>query len=104
VEEAGSTLRLRLGGDFDLAAIGRVMAALDRVDPEHTGLLVFDLQRVDFLDMAGLRTILRAADYCKDHDIQVTVIKPRGLASRVFTLTRVHRELDLVDGPIRPAA
>ena len=33
----------------------------------------------------------------KDQISRVTVVKPRGLASRVFTLTRVHRDLDLVD-------
>jgi hypothetical protein len=44
-----------------------------------------------------LKTILRANDDCKHHHIAVTVIKPRGLASRVFTLTRARFELHLVD-------
>jgi anti-anti-sigma factor len=96
VEETDSVLLLRLAGDFDLAGIGRVMAALDRIDVERTTSLVFDLQHVAFLDLAGLRTILRAADHCREHDIQVKVITPRGLASRVFTLTSAHRQLNLV--------
>ncbi len=50
-----------------------------------------------FLELAGLRSILRADSYCKKHEIRLTVVKPRGFASRVFTLTRAHRELDLVD-------
>ncbi|MDQ3587384.1 MAG: STAS domain-containing protein [Actinomycetota bacterium] len=97
VEESDSSLVLRLAGGLDLATIGSVMAALDRVDVERTTRLVFDLQEVDFLDAAGLHALVRAHAYCKDHELQVTVIKPRGLARRVFTLTRVHRELDLVD-------
>jgi len=97
VEESGSSLLFRMAGGLDLATIGSVMAALDRVDVDRTARLVVDLQEVDFLDAAGLNTLVHANAYCQDHDIRVTVIKPRGLARRVFTLTRVHLELDLVD-------
>ena len=97
IEESGSTLILRIAGDLDLSGIGRVMVALDRLDDARTTQLIIDLREVTFLDLAGLKTILRANDHCKDHHIAVTVVKPRGHASRVFTLTRVHLELDLVD-------
>ena len=97
IERSGSSVLLRMAGDLDLAKIGQVMAALDRVDLDRTTLLVFDLQEVVFLDVAGLQTILRLNDYCKDEGTRVKVVKPRGLASRVFTLTRVHLELDLVE-------
>lgn len=97
IEDSASTLVLRIAGDLELAGIGQVLAALDRLDVEHTTQLVFDLREVAFLDMAGLKTILRANDHCRNHHIAVTVIKPRGLASRVFTLTRAHLELHLVD-------
>ena len=97
VEESGSDVLVRMAGDLDLTSIGPVMAALDRVDVDRASRLVLDLQEIDFLDAAGLNAIVRANAHCKDHDVQVTVIKPRGLARRVFTLTRVHRELDLVD-------
>ena len=73
------------------------MAALDRLNVAHTTQLILDLREVTFLDLAGLKTILRANDFCRVHHIAVTVVKPRGLASRVFTLTRVHLELHLVD-------
>ncbi|MDQ3588301.1 MAG: STAS domain-containing protein [Actinomycetota bacterium] len=99
IEESGSSLLLRMAGGLDLATIGSLMAAVDGLDVERTTRLVLDLQEVDFLDAAGLHTLVRANAYCKDHDVQVTVIKPRGLARRVFTLTRVHRALDLVDSP-----
>lgn len=97
VEDSGSTLVLRITGDLDLSGVRKVMAALDRLDVARTTHLILDLRGVTFLDLAGLKTILRANDYCTDHHIAVTVVKPRGLASRVFTLTRVHLELHLVD-------
>jgi hypothetical protein len=39
VDQSESILRLRMAGDFDLAAIGQVMVALDRLDVESTALL-----------------------------------------------------------------
>lgn len=99
VADSGSTRLLRIAGDLDLATAGRVTAALDRLDVHGTTLLVLDLQELDFLDLAGLRTILRADDYCKNHQIRLTVVRPSGFARRIFTLTRAHRELDLVDPP-----
>jgi anti-anti-sigma factor len=86
-----------MAGNLHLATIGPVLAALDRVDLDRTPLLVFDLQEVAFIDAAGLTTILRANDYCANHAIHFTVVKPSGFASRVFTLTCVHRVLDLID-------
>ena len=97
VEELGSTLLLRLTGELDLSTVGQAMVALDRVDADRTTLVVFDLQDLTFLDLAGLKTILRANEDCQGQGIRVRVIKPRGLASRVFSLTRAHLSLDLVD-------
>lgn len=96
-EDLGSTRILRIAGDLDLATFGQVTAALDELDVDRTTVLVVDLQDVDFLDLAGLRSILRADSYCRKHEIRLTVVRPRGFASRVFTLTGAHRELDLVD-------
>lgn len=97
VEREDSGVCLRIAGDLDLATLGQVMAAMDRIDVNRTSRLVVDLREVDFLDIAGLKAILRCNDQCRRHGIPVTVVKPQGYASRVFTLTRVNRELDLVD-------
>jgi anti-sigma B factor antagonist len=97
VSESGSTLVLRIAGELDLSTVGQVIAALDGVDIERTTGLVFDLRDLAFLDLAGLTTITRANEHYTNHAIAVTVVKPRGLASRVLTLTGAHRELDIVD-------
>jgi anti-anti-sigma factor len=97
IEHYDSTMFVRVGGDLDLATVGQVTTALDELEIETDTLLVVDLQELGFLDLAGLRTILRASEHCKRHKIRFAVIRPRGLASRIFTLTSVHRELDLVD-------
>jgi anti-anti-sigma factor len=102
VEELSSTVLLVMEGDIDLATVHHAMASVDRVDLDRITLLVVDLDRVGFVDLAGLHAILRINDECADHDVHLTVITPRSAASRVFTLTRAHLELDLVDAGVGP--
>jgi anti-anti-sigma factor len=100
VEDSGATLYLRLMGEFDLAAVGRVENALDRVfQAPTTRRIVFDLRRLLFMDAAGLRTILRANERARAGAFELVVVRPRGTANRVFTLTRAGLELSMVDEP-----
>ncbi len=65
-------------GDIDLATIHHVMAGVNEVDLDHITLLVLDLDRVGFMDLAGLNAILRINDECVEHGVHLTVITPRG--------------------------
>jgi anti-anti-sigma factor len=87
-------------GEFDLAAVGRVENALSRVFRAPViRRVVFDLRGVVFLDAAGLGTILRANEQSRAGGFELSVVRPRGLANRVFTLTDAGRELSMVDEP-----
>ena len=91
---------LRLMGEFDLAAVGRVENALDRVfQAPTTRRIVFDLRQLIFMDAAGLGTILRANERARAGAFELVVVRPRGTANRVFTLTRAGLELSMVDEP-----
>jgi len=96
VEQQGATLLLRLRGEFDRACVGHVEAALGRISA-ITKRVVFDLQGLSFLDARGLKTILRANERARTEPFDVVVVRPLGLASRVFTLTRAGEQLALVD-------
>ena len=97
VEEHGRTLRLRLSGCFDWACVGDVEAALERISTGRIEHVVLDLGKLEFMDSAGLRTILRANDRARTEPFDVVVVRPRGRANRVFTLTRASRVLKLVE-------
>ncbi len=101
VEQDGSTLYLRLSGEFDRACVRRVEAALGRA-AALTRRIVFDLRGLSFLDLAGLKTILSANERSYSQPFDVVVVRPRGLAGRIFTLTRAGEHLTLVDRPPRP--
>jgi anti-anti-sigma factor len=100
VEESEATLHVRLEGEFDLAAVPLVEKALDRLShapaPRR---VVFDLRAVCFLDLAGLLTVLRADARGRAEAFEVVVVRPRGMANRVFTLTRAGEQLNIVNHP-----
>jgi anti-anti-sigma factor len=100
VEESDSTLRLRLTGDFDLAGVGAVEQALDRLcKAPAPRRVVFDLRELAFLGLAGLRTILRTDVQGQADAFEVVVVRPRGTANRVFTITRAGERLNIIDEP-----
>jgi anti-anti-sigma factor len=96
VEVDGHTCCLRLEGDFDLSSVQRVERVLEDID-DRVECLVIDLELVHFLDLGALRTILRAHETGRKKGFDVKVIKPRGPAGRLFTLTPMGRELMLID-------
>ena len=101
VEQAGATLYLRLSGEFDRSCVKRVEAALARA-AAVTRRVVFDLRGLSFLDLAGLKTILGANERSYSERFDVVVVRPRGLAGRIFTLTHLAEHLTLVDLPPEP--
>src|SRR5215210_5583453 len=84
VKQSGSTAILRVSGALELATFGLLEDALSKVDCASLSLLVIDLGGVEFLDITGLTSVIRANERCKESDTAVTVVKPRGLASRAF--------------------
>lgn len=96
-EREGATLLLSLAGEFDWAASERVEGALEKgceIPIEH---LVFDLSDLTFIDITALKIILKANEEAPMRGFDVTVVRPRGLANRIFTLTRAAETLEIVD-------
>ena len=96
-ERDGTTLCLTLTGDFDRAAIGQVERALEEARALPLDHVILDLSGLTFLDLAGLRTILSVDRRAQAEAFGVTVVRPRGLANRVFTLTRAGETLSMTD-------
>ena len=97
VEQRATVALLHVRGDFDLAAVDRVEDALDRAVDGLTDAVVFDLRGVSFLDLSGLRTLVRADARARRQSFVVGVVPPPGPAARIFTLTDAGRDLALLD-------
>jgi anti-sigma B factor antagonist len=101
VDESAARPQLRLVGEFDRAAVGRVERALEHVfQAPPTKQVVIDLRLLTFLDTAGLLALLRAHDRARACAFELVLVRPRGTANRVFTLTRAGEALSMVDEPV----
>jgi len=101
VDESAPRSHLRLVGEFDGAAVGQVERALERIfRAPTTQQIVIDLRLLTSLDTAGLLAILRAHDRARACVFELVVVRPRGIANRVFTLTRAGEALSMVDEPV----
>jgi anti-sigma B factor antagonist len=98
-EAQGDSLLLQLEGEFDLAVLGQVEAALPDGDGEGRRLVVIDLRDVTFMDSSGLLAVLQANERSKADGFELAVVRPEGNARRVFTITRVGSLLSMVDHP-----
>lgn len=90
-------MRLSVGGELDRAVTGRLERAFETALEARSEHIVLDLGAVTFLDLAGIRTLLRAHARARDRGLELTVVRPSGTASRIFTLTRVGEVLTVTD-------
>ena len=97
VQRDGTTLCLKLAGELDWAVAGHVEGALEKARGMTVEHIVFDLSALEFLDVAGLGTILATSERGARERFNVTVVRPRGRANAIFALTGADQKLALVE-------
>lgn len=94
---------ITLAGEADLTNIGQLRAAIatqiDRLDHRGgTQHLTLNMSRLDFLDAASLQLLLRAARALRERGGRLTVARPGDMVSRILSVTRADRLLDVEGG------
>ena len=97
IQRDGGTLFLSLAGEFDWAVTDNVALALEEAAAVPVEHVIFDLSGLTFIDITALKVILKAHEAAPARGYDVTVVRPRGLANRIFTLTRAAETLEIVD-------
>ena len=95
--DEGGRLRLALSGELDLYGAPALDDALVAAEGESWPLLVIDLSSLEFLDSSGLRLIVRAHARAQQSGRRVVVVNGPETVARVFSLTSLDRELEIVD-------
>ena len=87
-EVHGATAELVLDGDLDMAAAFKLEPAIERVVSENAvDELVLDLAAVDFMDSAGLGSLLSTHERLHDLGIDAKVTRPSAAVQRVLDAT-----------------
>jgi anti-anti-sigma factor len=89
------------GGELDLVTVSKVAEVLDELDPNAEGVrhLVLDLRGLTFIDLGGMREVLRQDEYARSNRHNLAVVRGTDAIQRVLQLTGVERHLVLVDDP-----
>lgn len=94
--------RLVLRGELDLYSSPALDDALVAVEGEKWPLLFLDLRGLEFMDSAGLRLVMRTQARARQDGRRLVIIRGGETIERVFTLTGLHEELEIVDEPFVP--
>jgi anti-sigma B factor antagonist len=86
-----------LTGELDLSTIDKVEQELARVEGDGPTVVALDLSRLTFLDSSGLRVIVSADQRARRENRRFVVVRGPDTVQRVFSITRLDQQLDLVD-------
>jgi len=98
-ETEGSTVRLSLTGELDVAGAPRVEQELQRIEREAPPTLVLDLRQLAFMDSTGLRLIVAADDRAREQARRLVVVRGSETVQRIIEMTRLHERFEMVDDP-----
>jgi len=85
-----------LRGELDLAAVPALQHEPADWEPDLTR-LVLDLERLEFMDVAGLRALLAFHDRAGRHRDEVRVTRGSHAVQRLLALTKTHDRFCWVD-------
>jgi anti-sigma B factor antagonist len=93
----GGEPRLAVEGELDMAGAPALLEEVERFEADRPdGVIAVDLTGVTFMDVAGMRVLLAAAERARRRGARFVIYNPRRIAQRVFSLTAVDQQLEIL--------
>jgi anti-sigma B factor antagonist len=96
-ESQGTTVRLALTGELDIAGAARVEQELERIEHEAPATIVLDLSGLAFMDSTGLRVIVAADSRAREQSRRLVIVRGTDTVQRIIEMTRLNERLEIVD-------
>ena len=95
------TALVALRGELDLLTVSKVAEVLDGLELSADGVrhVVLDLRGLTFMDIPGLRELIRQNEYARTNHHNLAVVRGTAAINRLLELTGVEDFLVLVDDP-----
>ncbi len=90
---------LGLHGELDLLGAPLLQQEIESAEIEATGIVVLDLQDLQFLDSAGLRVILAAHGRSQQNGQEFALTPGSEQVQRLFTIAGVSEHLRIILSP-----
>jgi anti-sigma B factor antagonist len=87
---------VRLRGELDLASAPELELALESLQPTASGRLVLDLADCEFIDSAGLSTILHGVQRLREAGGSVRIACPEGHLRDLLRITAIDQSIPVV--------
>jgi len=88
-----------LGGELDMASAPLLQRAIEGADLSENGMVVLDLQDLQFIDSTGLRVILAARKLCTERGQELAVTHSSQQVERLLSVTGVAEHLRTLARP-----
>jgi anti-sigma B factor antagonist len=86
-ESGGSRRTLTLVGELDIASVGQLQDAVERLSSQATTSITLDLRGLTFIDSSGLAGIVLASKLCDSNGCEFGLIRGDSSTQRLFELT-----------------
>jgi anti-sigma B factor antagonist len=87
VRHHGDRAMIHISGEIDLATCPQLQSVVVDLVDRGCHQLILDLERVSFMDCAGIRVLVDARRRVQEHGGSVRLVRPRPLVWRVLALT-----------------
>jgi anti-anti-sigma factor len=98
-ETDGTTVRLALEGELDIASVAQVELALARIEADQPSTILLDLRGLAFMDSTGLRIIVAADARAREQGRRLVIVRGPEAIQRILRMTRLDERLELIDDP-----
>ncbi len=88
-----------LDGELDMANAPRLQGTVEGDELRGEGTVVFDLERLGFVDSTGLRIILLARERCRERGQEFAVTRGSQQVQRLLSVTGVAEHLRTIATP-----
>jgi anti-sigma B factor antagonist len=90
---------ISLEGELDMASAPLLQAALEDAEGAQDSALVIDLERLQFMDSTGLRTILWAHERWEGRGRELALTTGSSQVQRLLTVSGVRDQLRVISTP-----
>lgn len=90
---------LGLHGELDLLGAPLLQKQIESAEVQATGIVVLDLQDLQFIDSAGLRVILAAHERAHSQGQEFALTRGPEQVQRLFTIAGVNEHLRIIVSP-----
>ncbi|HEY2653725.1 MAG TPA: STAS domain-containing protein [Solirubrobacteraceae bacterium] len=97
--EQGESIVIEVDGELDLGSSPQLEQALDYARREEPALVVIDLAKLRFTDMAGLRVLMEAQAHSDREGRRLVLANVPEPVRRVMKLARVNGAFTILENP-----